>query len=782
MPPRSRNCASTWTEQKPTKPPHPRHRNKSSIFHSLVRVPSPPATTKRNHCKAGHLVFEKPAAGKQPSTETKSSLSARERGSALRTAQSSRRPSAIRRALTIRRKPFRVNVLANFDRFRRTPFRGASVAGKAWSGVFQEATDRRVEQFSESISFDRRLYAHDIQGSIAHAQMLATTGLLTADECQQIEQALEAIRQEIEQGQFEFTDRTRRHSSAHRAGLIDKLGDIGRKLHTARSRNDQIATDLRLWQREAIDRIDARLAGTPAGIRRPHRSKTPIASCPAIRICNGPSPCWPITIGLPIARNSGATASGWRIVRRRTNVLPLGSAALAGTSLPIDRQDVARRSKFESVSANSLDATSDRDFVLEFAFALEPDRAASRAPGRRSGFCGRRANSDFLKLPQAFCTGSSIMPQKVNPDVLELIRGKTARVAGNLQSLMMLLKGLPLAYNRDLQEDKPRLFDSFDTVDTCLELAAPLVAAAELNRAVIAERLDRGHLDATTLMEEMIRRGLPQRTAHEVVGRLVAQGARSGPAALRSGGGRIRRGPSRTGCERQGRAGGRAGDCPVYRLWLDRPGRGRAASRQLERKTEGVRRGRGADDGSPQATTSRPTHEDADTMMHTFRTLLTIVAACAALALSSAEPAPPRPRRPLPPLGTKLRRHPPLDRPPQPARPVDPHGAGLSSVRSGRRDDPGVAAEDAAGRAPSGCFRSRMLDRADLAKQFLDRLLSAKTDACRAGRSRAVCRQRHTAANGRQSRPSIRSADFGRSDLSLRRTPNATIPPKSPRS
>jgi argininosuccinate lyase len=201
-------------------------------------------------------------------------------------------------------------------------------------------------------------------------------------------------------------------------------------------------------------------------------------------------------------------------------VLPLGAAALAGTSLPINRHDVAGRLGFDSVSANSLDATSDRDFVLEFAFALATI-ALHLSTWAEEWILWTTTEFSFLTLPEAFCTGSSIMPHKVNPDVLELIRGKTARVAGNLQALMMLVKGLPLAYNRDLQEDKPRLFDSFDTVSACLELAAPLVAGAELNRAAITERLDRGHLDATTLMEEMIRRGLPQRTAHEVVGRLV---------------------------------------------------------------------------------------------------------------------------------------------------------------------------------------------------------------------------------------------------------------------
>ncbi len=393
------------------------------------------------------------------------------------------------------------------------------VAAKAWSGVFNQATDRRVEQFTESISFDRRLYAHDIDGSIAHAKMLAHVSLLTADECRQIEQALEAIRQEIEQGKFEFSIELEDiHLHIERA-LITRLGDIGRKIHTARSRNDQVATDLRLWQRDAIGQIDARLAVFQRAF---------VGRCDADRDCILPgythlqraqpvlAPHYWLAYCERFDRDRGRLAD----CLMRTNVLPLGSAALAGTSLPIDRDYVARQLKFDSVAANSLDAASDRDFAIEFAFVL------SLVALHLSGWAEEwilwcTSEFNFLKLPQAFCTGSSIMPQKVNPDVLELIRGKTARVVGDLQSLMMLVKGLPLAYNRDMQEDKPRLFDAFDTVSGCLELAAPLVAGAELNRSAIRERLDRGHLDATTLMEELIRRGTPQRTAHEWVGRLV---------------------------------------------------------------------------------------------------------------------------------------------------------------------------------------------------------------------------------------------------------------------
>ncbi len=401
-----------------------------------------------------------------------------------------------------------------------------SVAAKAWQGVFNEATDRRVEHFTESISFDRRLYAQDIRCSVAHAQMLASTGLISADECRQIEQALGEIRGEIEQSTFEFrTELEDIHMHIERA-LIDRLGDVGRKLHTARSRNDQISTDLRAWVVDAIDTIDSRLVDLQRAF---------VGRCDADRGCILPgythlqraqpvlaAHYW-LAYTEKLERDRGRLAD----CRSRTNVLPLGAAALAGTSLPIDRDQVARTLGFEGVAANSLDASSDRDFVLEFAFALTLV-AEHLSTWAEEWILWSTTEFNFLKLPQAFCTGSSIMPQKVNPDVLELTRGKTARVVGNLTRLLVLVKGLPLAYNRDLQEDKEPIFDSFDTVKACLEVAAPLVAGAELNREVIEAGLDRGHLDATSLMELLIRRGIPQRRAHELVGKLVRLALDSG--------------------------------------------------------------------------------------------------------------------------------------------------------------------------------------------------------------------------------------------------------------
>ena len=393
------------------------------------------------------------------------------------------------------------------------------VAGKAWGGVFDQATDRRVEEFTESVSFDRRLYAQDIDGSIAHAQMLAKVGLLSAAECQQIEQGLGQIRQEIEQGQFPFRIELEDIHMHVEQALIDRIGDVGRKLHTARSRNDQVATDLRLWVRWAIDEIDARVAGLQrAFVGRCDGDADAIL--PGYTHFQRAQPVLAAHYWLAYCEKLQRDRLRLADCRRRVNVLPLGAAALAGTSLPIDRSDVAERLGFDAVAANSLDAVSDRDFALEFVFVLVLI-AEHLSTWAEEWILWSTAEFNFLKLPQAFCTGSSIMPQKINPDVLELIRGKTARVIGSLQTLLVLVKGLPLAYNRDLQEDKPPLFDAFDTVRASLELAAPLVAAAELNRPAIAERLDRGYLDATALMEYLIRRNIPQRTAHKLVGRLV---------------------------------------------------------------------------------------------------------------------------------------------------------------------------------------------------------------------------------------------------------------------
>ena len=389
------------------------------------------------------------------------------------------------------------------------------------SGVFDSAADRRVEAFTESISVDQRLYAHDILGSIGHARMLSEVGILSADEFGQIESVLNEIRQEIEAGQFEYRQELEDIHMHIEAKLIDRLGDVGRKLHTGRSRNDQVSTDLRLWCRDAIDQLDGLLRDLQAAfVHRCDGDDGVIL--PAYTHLQRAQPVLAAHYWLAYCEKFARDRTRLFDCRRRLNTSGLGAAAVAGTTLPIDRESTARQLGFDAVAANSLDVSSDRDFVLELAFVLTliAEHLSSWAD---EWILWSTVEFNFLRLPDQFCTGSSIMPQKINPDVLELIRGKTARVIGNLQSLLVLVKGLPLAYNRDLQEDKPRIFDSVDTVVACLELAAPMVAEAELLRESIAGGLDRGYLDATTLMEYLIGPGVPQRTAHHVVGTLVGK-------------------------------------------------------------------------------------------------------------------------------------------------------------------------------------------------------------------------------------------------------------------
>jgi len=394
------------------------------------------------------------------------------------------------------------------------------VSSKAWGGRFTGGTDRRVEAFTESISLDRRLFKQDIRASIAHARMLAEVGLIAGAECEQIVQGLTAIEAEIEAGSFEFrADREDVHMHVE-AALIERLGDVGRKLHTARSRNDQVATDFRLWVRDGLDAIDDGIVGLQRAFVAAAERHDGLVM-PGYTHLQRAQPVLAAHSFLAhverLERDRGRVADA----RRRVNVLPLGSAALAGTTLPIDRTHVARALGFDGVAANSLDASSDRDFAIEATFAL--CLIAEHLSGwAEEWILWSTQEFGFLSLPDAVCTGSSIMPQKKNPDVLELIRGRSARVVGALTTLLVLIKGLPLAYNRDLQEDKGPVFDAFDTVGSCLELAALVVEGARLRPERIAAGLEEGFLDATTLMEHLIGRGVPQRSAHELVGKLVA--------------------------------------------------------------------------------------------------------------------------------------------------------------------------------------------------------------------------------------------------------------------
>lgn len=380
--------------------------------------------------------------------------------------------------------------------------------------------DDRLARFSESISFDHRLYKQDIRGSIAHAKMLCRQSLLSADEFLSIERELRDIESILDRGEMPFRIELEDIHMHIEQTLIDRLGDTGRKLHTARSRNDQISTDLRLWVRESLDAVDGLLKNLQrAFLKRCTMDEGVVV--PAYTHMQRAQPVLAAHYWLAYVEKLERDRTRLADCRRRGNVCPLGGAAVAGTSLPIDRHYSAELLEFEDVAANSIDISSDRDFAVESVFVL------TMISQHLSGWAEEwilwsTTEFGFIKLPHAFCTGSSIMPQKVNPDTLELTRGKSARVVGNLQTLLVLIKGLPLAYNRDLQEDKPPLFDSFDTVIACLELAIPIVEQSELQPQIISARLDQGYLDATALMETLIARGMPQRTAHHKVGALVA--------------------------------------------------------------------------------------------------------------------------------------------------------------------------------------------------------------------------------------------------------------------
>ena len=386
-----------------------------------------------------------------------------------------------------------------------------SAASPSRSGAFDAAVDQRVERFTESISFDQRLYPQDIAGSIAHAQMLADQNILTSDESQQIVATLTGIKAQLDAGKFPFRKELEDIHMNIEQALIDELGDVGRKLHTGRSRNDQVSTDMRLWVRDAIDRIDAALEQLQVSFLSRCEQDSGVI-LPAYTHLQRAQPVLAPHYWLAYIEKFQRDRERLADCRRRVNLCSLGTAALAGTTLNIDRDNSAKRLGFEGLVENSIDSSSDRDYLLETCFCL------STIGIHLSGWAEEwilwsTVEFDFISLPHEFCTGSSIMPQKINPDVLELTRGKSARVIGSLQTLLVLTKGLPLAYNRDLQEDKRPFFEAVDTIEGCLEVAAPLVTDARLKRESIESRLEKGFLDATTLMEFLIKRGTPQRKA-----------------------------------------------------------------------------------------------------------------------------------------------------------------------------------------------------------------------------------------------------------------------------
>ena len=393
---------------------------------------------------------------------------------------------------------------------------------QSWGGRFSEPTDAFVAAFTASIPFDKRLYHHDIRGSIAHATMLARVGVLTDDERDSIIDGLKAIEAEIERGEVEWSIALEDIHMNIEARLTDKIGITGKKLHTGRSRNDQIATDIRLYLRDEIDAVAAELSRLRSGLIE-------LADREADTIMPGFTPlqtAQPVTFGHHLlAWQEMLTRDHERLLdcRKRVNVLPLGAAALAGTTYPIDRHVTAKLLGFDRPAENSLDAVSDRDFAIEFtAFASILLMHLSRMSEEMVLWAS--AQFDFVDLPDRFCTGSSIMPQKKNPDVPELVRGKSGRVYGHLMGLLTLMKSQPLAYNKDNQEDKEPLFDTLDTVKGCLRAFADMAPALVAKPDNMLEAARRGFSTATDLADYLVRAGVAFRDAHEIVGKAVAYG------------------------------------------------------------------------------------------------------------------------------------------------------------------------------------------------------------------------------------------------------------------
>ena len=395
----------------------------------------------------------------------------------------------------------------------------ASSTHQLWGGRFQQATDAFVQRFTASVGFDQRLALHDIRGSLAHAEMLTRVGVLDNEEFRQISSGLGQIRQEIESGQFRWSIELEDVHMNIEERLTQLIGAAGKKLHTGRSRNDQVATDIRLYLRDEIDQIE-RL------INRFQAVLVDLAEREADTIMPGFThlqSAQPVTFGHHmLAWYEMLERDRERLLdcRVRVNRMPLGAAALAGTTYPIDRTLTAALLGFSAPAGNSLDAVSDRDFAIEFV------SACALLMTHLSRFSEElilwsSAQFRFIELPDRFCTGSSIMPQKKNPDVPELVRGKSGRVNGHLVALLTLMKGQPLAYNKDNQEDKEPLFDTIDTVTDSLLAYTDMMAAIELNRPVLRAAAESGYATATDLADYLVKRGVPFRDAHHIVGRAV---------------------------------------------------------------------------------------------------------------------------------------------------------------------------------------------------------------------------------------------------------------------
>ena len=405
---------------------------------------------------------------------------------------------------------------SSIDKFK------SAQTNQSWGGRFNEPIDDFVARFTASVDFDQRLFRQDIQGSIAHASMLSEVGVLTKTEVQEIISGLESIASEIESGEFAWSTNLEDVHMNIEAALTARIGDVGKKLHTGRSRNDQVATDIRLWLRDEIDTIALLLSALQNGMIE-------LAMTESDTIMPGFThlqTAQPVTFGHHLlAWNEMLERDFGRLkdCRKRLNYCPLGAAALAGTTYPINRNHTAVTLNFDQPTENSLDSVSDRDFAIEFcAFASILLTHLSRMSEEL--ILWTSAQFQFINLPDRFCTGSSIMPQKKNPDVPELVRGKTGRVNGHLVCLLTLMKSQPLAYNKDNQEDKEPLFDTVDTVRDCLRAFADMIPAIEANKSAMYEAAKRGFSTATDLADYLVGTGIAFRDAHEIVGKAVAYG------------------------------------------------------------------------------------------------------------------------------------------------------------------------------------------------------------------------------------------------------------------
>ena len=393
-------------------------------------------------------------------------------------------------------------------------------AGKPWDGRFVQKTDRRVEAFTASHAYDRRLYPYDIAGSIAHSRMLAKVGVITADEADHLVEGLGTIQRELDRGEFIFDDSLEDIHMHIEARLLQVVGKVAQKLHTARSRNDQVALDIRMYLRDearrTIDLLSAlrhdlvELAAAHVDVVMPGYTHTQRAQ--------------PVLLAHHLlAYYEMFTRDQARMADclGRINVMPLGAAALAGTTYPIDRAYVAELLDFPAVSENSMDTVSDRDFALEFLSAASIGMVHLSRLSEELVLWST-TEFGFITLPDAFATGSSIMPQKKNPDVPEIVRGKTGRVVGALMALLTLMKSLPLAYNRDMQEDKEPLFDAVDTLTACLQINVQMIPHIRINRETMRRAASIGYLNATDMADYLVGRGVPFRQAHACVGKAVA--------------------------------------------------------------------------------------------------------------------------------------------------------------------------------------------------------------------------------------------------------------------